>query len=102
MSSPVTFRGSQRDYTLMLLFQLDMIPVEVRKFSEVIESNCPLEDGWSKMEDSMWGYTVTLPEGRWAERYVNPEGDILAGSKTIKAPDGATVTWTWKLARCKF
>jgi hypothetical protein len=102
MSSPVTFRGSQRDYTLMLLFQLDLIPVEVRKFGEVIESNCPLEGGWSKMEPSAWGYTVTLPEGRWAERFVNPEGDLLAGSKTIKAPDGAMVTWTWKLARCKF
>lgn len=102
MSSPVTFRGSQRDYTLMLLFQLDMIPVEVRKFGEVLESNCPLEDGWSRMEESYWGYTVTLPEGRWADRYVNPEGDILAGSKTIKMPDGAMVTWTWKLARCKF
>jgi hypothetical protein len=102
MSSPVTFRGSQRDYTLMLLFQLDLIPVEVRKFGEVIESNCPLEGGWSKMEPSYWGYTVTLPEGRWAERFVNSEGDILAGSKTIKMPDGATVTWTWKLARCKF
>ena len=102
MSSPVTFRGSQRDYTLMLLFQLDLMPVEVRKFGEVIESNCPLEGGWSKMEPSAWGYTVTLPEGRWAERYVNPEGDILAGSKTIKAPDGAMVTWTWKLARCRF
>lgn len=102
MASPVTFRGSQRDYTLMLLFQLDMIPVEVRKFGEVIESNCPLEDGWSRIEDSYWGYTVTLPEGRWAERYVNPEGDILSGSKTINMPDGAKVTWTWKLARCKF
>jgi hypothetical protein len=102
MSSPVTFRGSQRDYTLMLLFQLDMIPVKVRKFGEVLESNCPLEGGWSKMEDSYWGYTVTLPEGRWAERYVNPEGDILSGSKTITLPDGAKVTWTWKLARCRF
>jgi hypothetical protein len=102
MSSPVTFRGSQRDYTLMLLFQLDLIPVEVRKFGEVLESNCPLEGGWSKMEQSAWGYTVTLPEGRWAERYVNPEGDVLAGSKTINAPDGAKVTWTWKLARCRF
>lgn len=101
MTSPVTFRGSQRDYTLMLLFQLDMIPVEVRKFGEVLESNCPLEDGWSKMEPSYWGYTVTLPEGRWAERYVNPEGDLLSGSKTITLPDGAKVTWTWKLARCK-
>lgn len=101
MMSPVTFRGGQRDYTLMLLFQLDMIPVKVRKFGEVLESNCPLEGGWSKMEDSYWGYTVTLPEGRWADRYVNPEGDILAGSKTINAPDGAKVTWTWKLARCK-
>jgi hypothetical protein len=102
MSSPVTFRGSQRDYTLMLLFQLDLIPVKVRKFGEVIESNCPLEGGWSKMEDSYWGYTVTLPEGRWADRYVNPEGDILSGSKTIKLPDGAKVTWTWNLARCRF
>jgi len=102
MASPVTFRGSQRDYMLSLLFQLDMIPVEVRKFGEVLESNCPLEDGWSRMEESLWGYTVTLPDGRWEERYVNPEGDILAGSKTIKTPDGATVTWTWKLARCKF
>jgi hypothetical protein len=102
MSSPVTFRGSQRDYTLMLLFQLDMIPVKVRKFGEVLESNCPLEGGWSKMEDSYWGYTVTLPEGRWAERYVNPEGDILSGSKTITLPDGAKVTWTWRLARCRF
>lgn len=101
MSSPVTFRGSQRDYTLMLLFQLDMIPVEVRKFGEVLESNCPLEGGWSKLEPSYWGYSVTLPEGRWAERYVNPEGDILSGSKTINMPDGAKVTWTWKLARCK-
>jgi hypothetical protein len=102
MASPVTFRGSQRDYTLMLLFQLELMPVKVRKFGEVIESNCPLEGGWSKMEDSYWGYAVTLPEGRWAERYVNPEGDILSGSKTIKSPDGATVTWTWKLARCRF
>lgn len=102
MPSPVTFRGSQRDYTLMLLFQLDLIPVKVRKFGEVIESNCPLEGGWSKMEDSYWGYAVTLPEGRWAERYVNPEGDILSGSKTINLPDGAKVTWTWKLARCRF
>ncbi len=102
MSSPITFRGSQRDYTLMLLFQLDLIPVKVRKFGEVLESNCPLEGGWSKMEQSAWGYTVTLPEGRWAERYVNPEGDILAGSKTITLPDTAKVTWTWKLARCKF
>ena len=102
MSSPITFRGSQRDYTLMLLFQLDMIPVNVRKFGEVIESNCPLEGGWSKMEPSYWGYSVTLPEGRWAERYVNPEGDILGGSKTITLPDTAKVTWTWKLARCQF
>ena len=102
MSTPVTFRGSQRDYTLMLLFQLEMIPVKVRKFGEVIESNCPLEGGWSKLEDSYWGYAVTLPEGRWAERFVNPEGDILAGSKTITLPDKAKVTWTWKLARCKF
>lgn len=101
MMSPVTFRGSQRDYTLMLLFQLDLMPVKVRKFGEVIESNCPLEAGWSKMEDSYWGYAVTLPEGRWAERYVNPEGDILSGTKTINLVDGARVTWTWKLARCK-
>jgi hypothetical protein len=102
MASPVTFRGSQRDYTLMFLFQLDLIPVKVRKFGEVIESNCPLEGGWSRMEDSYWGYAVTLPEGRWAERFVNQEGDILSGSKTINMPDGAKVTWTWKLARCKF
>ena len=101
MTSPIIFRGSQRDYTLMLLFQLDLIPVKVRKFGEVIESNCPLEGGWSKMEDSYWGYAVTLPEGRWTERYVNPEGDVLWGSQTIKLPDGAKVTWTWKLARCK-
>ena len=86
----------------MFLFQLDLIPVKVRKFGEVIESNCPLEGGWSKMEDSYWGYAVTLPEGRWAERFVNPEGDVLSGSKTITLPDKAKVTWTWKLARCRF
>jgi hypothetical protein len=102
MASPIVFRGNQRDYTLMFLFHLDLIPVKVRKFGEVIESNCPLEGGWSRMEDSYWGYAVTLPEGRWAERYVNPEGDVLSGSKTIKLPDGATATWTWKLARCNF
>lgn len=101
MSSPIIFRGSQRDYTMLLVFQLDLLPVKVRKFGEVTESNCPLEGGWSRIEDSAWAYAVTLPEGRWGERFVNPEGDILSGSKTITQPDGAKVTWTWKLARCR-
>ena len=102
MMSPVAFSGSERDYWLMFQFTLDeMIPVTVRKFGEVLESNCPLEGGWSRTEESFWAYAAILPQGRWGERYLNPEGELLSGTKTIDTPDGATVTWEWALARCK-
>ena len=102
MMSPLAFSGSERDYWLMFQFGIDeMIPVTVRKFGEVIESNCPLEGGWSKTEESFWAYAAILPQGRWGDRFLNPEGELLAGTKTIDTPDGATVTWEWALARCK-
>ena len=99
----VSYRGSERDYSLAFDFATDQINAERYEFFEILSSSCPLEYDSAKSErlafiTFLQGF---LPDGRYGERFVNSEGELLHGEKVINSPDGAKITWSWALARCK-
>ena len=99
----VGYRGSERDYELDLGFgSSEGFPAKLHKFVEVIETNCELDEGFSKESDTLWLSSFTLTPGRYPYREVNSEGEFLFGTKDdVKLPDGSKEVWTWALARCR-
>ena len=95
--------GGDRDYSLSFDFSTDLLEAQVHEFTEILDTDCPLEYGEEKSKDSEQPMMLedNLPEGRYGDRFVNTAGDLLQGTKTLPAPDGSTVTWEWALARCK-
>ncbi len=96
------FVGGARDYSLAFDFDTDLMDSHIHSFFEILETNCPLEYGEESSEDSTGkaAFTDSLPDGRYGERFLNPAGDLLQGTKQLQGPDGSTVTWEWALARC--
>jgi hypothetical protein len=78
-------------------------PTDKRTFLEVSDSNCQLEgeNAFSKVEKGNLSITLSMPRGRYGQRFANSGGEIFAGQKTFNAMDGATYNWSWELARCK-
>jgi hypothetical protein len=101
---PIAFRGTERDYSVGIDLFTDMMTSRKRDFYEIVGSNCPMEFNEAKSDehDSMVMIQASLDPGRYPDRFVNSVGDLLKGTKTFVNPDGATVTWQWSLARCKF
>lgn len=96
--------GGDRDYSLSFDFSTDLLQAQVHEFTEILETNCPLEYGEEKSEDSEQPMIVedNLPEGRYGERFVNTAGELLQGSQPPPgAPNKGDITWKWELARCK-
>ncbi len=99
----VGYRGSERDYSLELSFYADGLTSNQKEFYEILKSSCPLEyaDAQHKEREFPFVLSSSLPDGRYGERFVNSAGELLAGKKELTEPDGAKVTWSWQLARCK-
>ncbi|MEP7149977.1 MAG: hypothetical protein ABI857_13950 [Acidobacteriota bacterium] len=97
------FTGGDRDYTLAFSFASDPVDARIHTFFEILDTDCPLEYAEESSEYSNTSIMVTdmLADGRYGERFLNPAGDLLQGTKQVQAPDGSTVTWEWALARCK-
>ncbi|MEO8041478.1 MAG: hypothetical protein ABI646_02610 [Acidobacteriota bacterium] len=97
------FAGGDRDYTLAFGFASDAVDARIHTFFEILDTDCPLEYAEESSEYSNTSILVAdmLADGRYGERFVSPAGDLLQGTKQVQAPDGATVTWEWALARCK-
>lgn len=96
------FAGGDRDYSLSFEFNTDLMPAHTHAFTEILETNCPLEYDEENSEDSDSPIELedALPDGRYGQRFLNPAGDLLQGTKQVQAPDGSTVNWDWALARC--
>ncbi len=99
----VSYRGSERDYGLEFSFYADGLTLNRKEFYEILNSTCPIEYANSRHDESEMPHALTgaLPDGRYGERFVNSAGELLSGKKELTEPDGAKVTWTWELARCK-
>jgi hypothetical protein len=99
----LAFSGGERDYSFGIDFSTDMIKSMKREFYEIVNSNCPREFDQARSDEaeSMVLIEASLEPGRYPERFVNPAGDLLKGTKTFVEPDGATVTWSWSLVKCK-
>ena len=99
----VGYRGSERDYSLEFGFSSsEGFPARLHKFVEVIETNCELDEGFSKESDTLWLSSFALTPGRYGQRVVNSEGELLFGKKDdVVLPDGSKEVWTWALARCR-
>jgi hypothetical protein len=97
------FNGGDRDYSLAFAFSSDLITANIHKFTEILDTNCPLEysEESSDYAETQVMVGETLLDGRYGERFVSPAGDLLQGTKKMQRPDGAEVTWEWALARCK-
>lgn len=99
----VNIRGGDRDYSIAFDFSTDPVKTDIHEFNEIVETSCPIEYGEAKNDDSE-GVTVlsdNLPDGRYPDRYVNPEGDVYQGTKTLTGDDGSSITWEWSLGRCR-
>ena len=97
------FSGGDMDFQLGFDFATGAIKSRHHNYVQVTDTNCPLEKNESS--DENFDGTITLNDGlasgRHRERYLDPSGDFLSGSKTYQIPDGSTVTWEWDLSRCK-
>ena len=91
------------DFQLGFDFATGAIKSRHHNYVQVTDTNCPLEKNESS--DENFDGTITLNDGlasgRHRERYLDPSGDFLSGSKTYQIPHGSTVTWEWDLSRCK-
>ena len=98
----IRFIGGARDYSLSFDFDTDPIDAQRHEFFEILDTNCPLEYGEERNEETNGEIALagTLPDGRYGERFLNPAGDLLQGTKQYQEQDGSTVTWDWALARC--
>ena len=97
------FSGGDMDFQLGLNFSTDAIKSHHHNYVQVTSTNCPLEKNDSSDEnfDGTIALGDGLASGRHRERYLDPSGDFLSGSKTYQIPDGSTVSWEWDLSRCK-
>jgi hypothetical protein len=99
----VAFRGSERDYSLGLDFSAEDIKTQRNEFYEILSTTCPLEKDTAKSD--FFEFTTylqgVLPDGRYGNRVVNSEGELLQGEKVLTGSDGAKITWSWALARCR-
>lgn len=104
---PISFHGSENDYSLGFDLHTDIMKSTKREFYEIVSSSCPLEynSAESKEFESMALISASLEAGRYPDRFVNSMGDLLKGEKSFKRPlEGGVeiTTWKWELARCKF
>ncbi len=99
----VNISATERDFYLELSFETDQFPTKLRDFYEVTQTSCSLEEDEAKSEEveGIRQLKYRLDPGRYGVRFVNSEGELLQGEKTVTGPDGATITWNWALARCK-
>ncbi len=95
-------RATERDYSLSFEYNSFNFPGHRREFKEV-DSDCDFErdESFDKTEDATINFSPSLASGRYGERVVNPEGELMFGTKEITAGDGAKMTWKWALARCQ-
>lgn len=99
----VKYQGSERDYSLGFSFYTGQFNSRFRKFIEISETSCPLELDNAKSEEieTTRMMNFSLDDGRYGNRFVNSEGELLQGEKTLNESDGSKTTWSWALARCK-
>ena len=99
----LSFSGGDMDFQLGFDFATAGIKSHHHNYVQVTGTNCPLEKNESS--DENFDGTITLSDalasGRYRERYLDPTGDFLSGSKTYQIPDGSTINWEWDLSRCK-
>jgi hypothetical protein len=95
--------GGDRDYAMSFDFGTDPVKANIHKFTEIVETSCPLEYAEAESDDSesVMAISDRLPDGRYGSRFLNDAGDLLQGSKEVQGIDGSTITWDWALARCK-
>jgi hypothetical protein len=99
----VNYIGSARDYSIGFSFFTGEFKSKHREFYEVSETSCELELDGAKSEETerTRAMSYSLDSGRYGQRFVNSEGELLQGEKVVNLPDGTVVTWNWALARCK-
>ena len=92
---------AERDYGFSFSSNGFSFPSSEREFKEV-DSDCELErnEAFDKTEESTLDFSPSLPDGRYGQRFVNSEGELLAGQKEITGGDGSKMIWDWSLARC--
>jgi hypothetical protein len=97
----VSFSSSERDYSLSLGGNNLSFPGSKRAFMEV-DSNCKLDrdEAYDTTEEATINFSPSLPDGRYGNRFINSEGELLAGEKEITDQSGAKLKWKWALARC--
>lgn len=98
----VNYSGSPRDYTLGFRFYSGEFNSKYREFYEVSETSCELELDSAKSEekDKKRIMNFELQAGRYGQRFINSEGELLQGEKVLNEVNGAKITWSWALARC--
>ncbi|HKP69251.1 MAG TPA: hypothetical protein VJV05_08205 [Pyrinomonadaceae bacterium] len=97
------FSGGDMDFQLGLGFSTQAIKALHHHYLQVSNTNCPLEknESYDRTFDGVTNVSDFLASGRHRDRYLDPSGDFLSGSKTYQTPDGSTVYWEWELSRCK-
>ena len=97
------FSGGDMDFQFGFDFATQAIKARHHHYLQVSNTNCPLEknESYDKNFDGMITLNDSLAGGRHRDRYLDPSGDFLSGSKTYQASDGSTVNWEWELSRCK-
>lgn len=95
-------RPTERDYTLSFENNSFSFPGHRREFKEV-DSDCEIDrdESSDKTEDANINFSPSLDRGRYGERVVNSEGELLFGTKEVILGDGAKMIWNWALARCQ-
>lgn len=93
---------SERDYSFSFDSYGDIFHSIRREFLEV-DSDCDLEknEAYDRSEESIISIVPALPSGRYGQRFVNSEGELLFGQKEMTAGDDSKITWNWALARCQ-
>jgi hypothetical protein len=97
-----SIRATERDYSIAFDYNSFNFPGSRREFKEV-DSDCDFErdESFDKTEDAIINFSPSLGSGRYGQRVVNSEGELMFGTKEITAGDGAKMIWKWALARCK-
>jgi hypothetical protein len=101
---PLRIKSTANDFSMSIGYPtLSKLQSTFHKFVEV-DSNCDADNGISEDETKNWEWDLSgfsLPDGRYGNRFVNPEGELPEGNKVYSLPDGTTITFKWALARCK-
>lgn len=96
----MSFSGGDNDYQLGFMLDTGPLKSKVHEYERIEETNCDLEKGFDKTEESTAWIHSALIDGRYPTMYLT-DGIELVGSKSYQDPDGSTVTWEWNLAKCK-